>query len=508
MDHNDLKVILQSHVPIVVIETHEEYRALKLLEKVVVEMNGALAKWTVTEGLQSVTNQAVVAGLSLTDVNYNNETEQVQASTIDPQTALKKIKDQQQDAVFMLLDFHAHLDDPVVIRLIKEIALNHSVVRHSLVFISHSLNIPDELLRYSARFELAMPDAERIHRLLLDESKTWALRNEGTRVKADPKALKMLSQNLLGLTETDAMRLIRNAIYDDGAITGADIPNVQKAKYELIGQEGLLSFEYDTARFSEVGGLANLRSWLDKRQASFGSSDNQHADDNPKGMLLVGIQGAGKSLAAKAVAGTWGLPLLRLDFGMLYNKFFGETEKNMREALKLAQVMSPCVLWIDEIEKGIATGDSDSGTSKRVLGTLLTWMAENKHKVFIVATANNIQALPPELIRKGRLDEIFFVDLPDAKVRAEIFAIHLLKRGKNPDVYNLDMLAQECDGFSGAEIEQVVVAANYSAAARSEVMTGAHLLEEIKLTRPLSIVMAEQMAELRHWADGRTVNAN
>ena len=266
----------------------------------------------------------------------------------------------------------------------------------------------------------------------------------------------------------------------------------------------MLSFEYDTARFADVGGLHNLKRWLGERQAVFLEGK---AADMPKGVLLVGVQGGGKSLAAKAVAGLWGLPLLRLDFASLYNKFFGETERNLREALKLAEQMGPCVLWMDEIEKGLATGDNDGGVSQRVLGTLLTWMAERQAPVFMVATANVIARLPPELVRKGRFDELFFVDLPDAGVRAEIFRIHLARRELHADGFDLQQLAEASAGFSGAEIEQVVVSALYAAQGRQQAVDQAMLLQGIQSTSPLSVVMAEDLDALRAWAAGRTVSA-
>jgi SpoVK/Ycf46/Vps4 family AAA+-type ATPase len=279
-----------------------------------------------------------------------------------------------------------------------------------------------------------------------------------------------------------------------------------QAKYRLLDQGGALSFELDTARFSEVGGLRQLKRWLQQRRDVFLQSDS--GLDPPRGILLLGVQGGGKSLAARAVAGLWGLPLLRLDFGALYNKFFGETERNLRSSLATAQAMAPCVLWVDEIEKAIASGDYDSGTSQRVLGTLLTWMAERKEQVFLVATANRIDRLPPELIRKGRLDEIFFVDLPDAETRQQIFAIHLDRRGHAPGLFELARLADASAGFSGAEIEQAVVAGLYLAREQGQTLSTSHLLTEIGRTRPLSVVMAEQLASLRAWAADRTVPAD
>lgn len=277
--------------------------------------------------------------------------------------------------------------------------------------------------------------------------------------------------------------------------------------YELLGQDGVLSFEYDTTRFSEVGGLNRLKTWVNQRKELVHNQENQNQKrlDPPKGILLLGVQGCGKSLAAKAIAGIFSVPLLRLDFGALYNKYHGETERNLRESLRKAQVMSPCVLWMDEIEKGLSTSDSDAGTSRRVLGTFLTWMAEKDAAVFMVATANDIKMLPPELIRKGRFDEIFFVDLPSAAVRRDIFTIHLKKRRYHPGQFDLDRLAQASDGFSGSEIEQALVSALYTARAQEEELSTSLLLRELENTRPLSVVMAEQIQALRDWASERTV---
>ena len=251
-----------------------------------------------------------------------------------------------------------------------------------------------------------------------------------------------------------------------------------------------------------------MKDWLAKRQQAFLTAERKL---RPRGMLLFGVQGGGKSLAAKAVAGSWGLPLLRLDFATLYNKFFGETERNLREALTLAETMAPCVLWIDEIEKGLGTDSNDAGISQRILGTLLTWLNEHDSRVFVVATANNIKALPPELMRKGRLDELFFVDLPDAHNRREILSIHMHKRGLEPERFDLDLLADASDGFSGAELEQAVVSGWHAASIAGDEagrISTETLLQEIQRTRPLSVVMAEPMAALRAWAKERAVSAD
>jgi SpoVK/Ycf46/Vps4 family AAA+-type ATPase len=277
-----------------------------------------------------------------------------------------------------------------------------------------------------------------------------------------------------------------------------------RAKYDLLGRDSPLSFEYETAKFSEIGGMQRLRQWLETRRSFFRDEPPAHLDP-PRGLLLLGVQGCGKSLAAKAAAGIFGVPLLRLDFGILYSKYYGETERNLRKALDTSEVMAPCVLWVDEIEKGSAVGSEDDGLSRRVLGTLLTWMSERKKAVFLVATANDISCLPPELVRKGRFDEIFFVDLPSPANRSEILRIHLIKRGLDPQQFDLAALAEATSGFSGSEIEQAIVSSMYTAHAQSRVPSMEDLLAEIRQTRPLSVVMSEKVAEVRDWAKDRTV---
>jgi SpoVK/Ycf46/Vps4 family AAA+-type ATPase len=486
---HDLELLVRSRVPIILIETADEPRALELFTRLAVAVGKPVMRWSVTSGLQRV------------DLDL-----QPQTHAKDPHQALGQIRATGTPGIYLLLDFHPYLEDPGHVRMIKEIALGYGEAQHTLVFISHSCELPGELRGFTARFDLALPDHKALTAWIHEEAKSWAGAHPGGKVKTDNVTLARLVRQLGGLTETDARRLIRNAIHDDGAITESDLPQVTKLKYELLDQSGILSFEFDTVRFAEVGGLEGLKRWLGQRQDAFLSADV--SPDPPKGILLVGVQGGGKSLAAKAVAGLWQLPLLRLDFGTLYNKFFGETERNLRNSLRTAEAMAPCVLWVDEIEKAIASGDYDSGTSKRVLGTLLTWLAERVQPVFLVATANRIDALPPELIRKGRLDEIFFVDLPDSAARSQIFDIHLRKRAQNVQAFNLEELALHSDGFSGAEIEQAVVAALYLAREQRRPLDIGHLLTELQQTRPLSVVMAEQLRALRDWARHRTVVAN
>jgi SpoVK/Ycf46/Vps4 family AAA+-type ATPase len=324
--------------------------------------------------------------------------------------------------------------------------------------------------------------------------------------RVDVKAIEKLVDNLAGLPLHDVERLTRQAVFNDGALTEDDIKPLLAAKYQLLNRGGTLSFEADTARFADIGGLKNLRRWILQRKAAFDGSAPEL--DSPKGVLLLGVQGCGKSLAARAAAGVLGVPLVRLDFGAIFSKWHGESEKNLRESLSSAEALAPCVLWLDEIEKALASGDNDGGTSRRTLGTFLTWLAEQRARVFIVATANDITALPPELVRKGRFDEIFFVDLPSPASRVEIFGIHTKKRGVTLSDADMQALAARSEGFSGAEIEQAVVSALYTAHSNQQAADARLIAQELAATRPLSVVMAEKIAELRDWAAERTVPAD
>ena len=489
-DLHDLELTLGSRVPLVSITSSEEKRVIGLLEKISKRQQKPLFQWTATEGLRRL-----------------DELMLAQKHNSTPTTVLQHIKTMPLKGYFVLIDFHPYLDDPMHIRLLKEIALDYSSVERTVVFLSHDLSVPAELQPYSAQFELSMPDEQELEQIVSEVASSWTKANLGKKVKADRKSLSLLVKNLNGLTSADAKRLARTAIFDDGAVTQSDVTDVMKAKYDLINQNGVLSFEYETAAFGEVAGLEKMKHWLEQRHSVFHGENTAIKLDPPRGMLLLGVQGCGKSLAAKAVAGTWNVPLLRLDFGAVYDKFIGETEKNLRDSLKNAQVLAPCVLWLDEIEKGVATGGNDAGTSRRVLGSLLTWMAEKKESVFLVATANDVTELPPELLRKGRFDEIFFVDLPTTQAREDIFRIHLEKRDVEIRNINISQLSELTEGFSGAEIETAIVSALYSACATGGELTNEHLIEEVKMTRPLSVLMAEKIEGLRSWAANRTVPA-
>ncbi len=489
-DFTDLEISLRSRLPIIVIESHEEARVIDLLKKLAKQNSLPLYQWTVTDGISQI------------DIEFGPK-----EKLNNPTEALEHIRNSMNQAYFVLLDFHPYLENPFHIRLIKEIAQNYSLKQKTLVFLSHKLNLPPELKTLSGLFELSIPAPETVREIVTEVAREWATENQSRRVVADKAVLDKLIQNLIGLTASDVRRFARTAIYDDGMITQTDIDGAMRAKYELLDETGVLSIELNTAQFSQVAGLESLKKWLDMRRAIFTPGAEFPKLDPPKGILLLGIQGCGKSLAAKAVAGTWGIPLLRFDFGGVYDKFIGETEKRLKQSLKGAELMAPCVLWLDEIEKGISTGDTDGGTSRRVLGMLLTWMAEKKTPVFLVATANDIEALPPELIRKGRFDEIFFVDLPDEQSRAEILKIHLAKRDLNPEMFELPALTSASVGFSGAELEQAVVATLYASHAQRLAPSTKLLLEELNRTKPLSTIMSEKIESLRSWAKDRTVPA-
>jgi len=477
---------LQGHAPILHIESHEEKRAKNLLVSIATKLITPIFQWSATEGLRRL------------DIDLGT-----QRHNKGPQDVLSHIKAVDKTGIYILLDFEPYLQDPVNTRFIKEIAMQFENTGSKLILLSHKIKIPENFKHFVASFELSLPDEAALIELVAEEIIKWQ-KETNVEVTSNTKIVQRMVNNLSGLSFKDARRLIRNTLIDDGAITESDIPEIMQTKYQLLNRNDVISFEYDTARFSEVGGMKNLKNWLIRREKKFLGETKNHNLDRPRGLLLLGVQGCGKSLAAKAIAGIWNVPLLRFDFSALYDKYIGESESNLRASLKTAQVMAPCVLWIDEIEKGIS-GGNDDGTSKRILGTFLTWLAENQANVFVVATANNINDLPPELIRKGRMDEIFFVDLPDEQVRKKIFLIHMEKRNINTGAIDLDSIAQASNLFSGSEIEQVIVSTLYTVENTDTSMKTQDILNEINSTRPLAIVMAEQIGQLRDWASDRTV---
>jgi ATPase family associated with various cellular activities (AAA) len=489
----ELEMLLASRFALIVIESREEQRVLTMINDAGTRAgrgrNWYVFQWTCTDGLKR------------TDVDLPPL-----KTLAEPAALLRHLRVTPVPGIYVLIDFHPYLNDPVNVRMIKDVAQNYDKTPITLVLLSHEVTVPQELEHLTARLKLGMPTRNERAMVVTRIAQEWQDRNRRP-VKIDPQALDHLIDNLSGLESPDTERLARQAIYNDGAVTMEDIPDVLAAKYQLLNRNGTLSYEPDTAKFVDVGGLAHLRQWLISRKPAFDGSAPEL--DAPKGMMLLGVQGCGKSLCARAAAGILNVPLLRLDFGSLYSKWHGESEKNMRDSLRAAEGLSPCVLWVDEIEKALAgSGDSDGGVSRRVLGTFLTWLAEQRSRIFVVATANDITSLPPELVRKGRFDEIFFVDLPTHAARADILAIHARRRNVTLSPQESQALADRSEGFSGAELEQAIVAALYTSHSTKQPMCAALIAHELKATQPLSVVMGEQIAALRAWAKDRTVPAD
>ncbi|KAF1719518.1 AAA family ATPase [Pseudoxanthomonas wuyuanensis] len=498
----DLTALIRANTPLIVIETQDEARVVDLFRQALSQVWRALYRWSITEGLRRL------------DMDREDEAE----GPPDASAALQMMKQAEQRGIYLLLDFHPYLGYASSQRQLRDIVQRRHSLPHVVVLVGSKIELPAELDALAVRFSPRLPDANALLKLVREEAAHYADEHGGRRVEVDGEAVQQIVRNLQGLSLTDARRIARQLIFADGALNANDLPQLARLKFELLNRSGHLHYEYDTAQFAEVAGARRLKRWIEQRRNVFVAGDAspdpyRYQLDPPKGMLLLGVQGCGKSMLAKATAGGFGVPLLRLDFGTLYDKYHGETEKNLRAALASAEQLAPCVLWIDEIEKGLASGGEDGGVSRRVLGYLLTWMAERRSAaasghVFIVATANQVHELPAELLRKGRFDEIFFVDLPDPDTRVEVLRLHLARRQLPADDFNLPALAAAANGFSGAEIEQAIVSALYTAHAERTPLDTDLLMQEIRNTRPLSVLMAEQVGALRQWARERTVPAD
>src|ERR1700722_14487161 len=444
----DLEAIIRSRTPLIAMDSIEEPQIVRMARQIAQRQQLKAFRWTVTDGLQAL-----------------DPADQPLQTITKSHDVLNYIKNSSRNSLFVLLDFHPYLQDAVHVRHLKDIALHCSKQYVTVMLVGFALKMPEELMPFTAQFRLPLPSPDEVRGIVFDVAGEWGAEHGQRDVQTTNKVIDLLVRNLLGLSSTDVRRLARKAINDDGVIWESELPEFMRAKYELLGRDGVLSFEYETAKFSEIGGMQRLRSWLEVRKEFF-LEEAEEKLDPPRGILLLGVQGCGKSLVAKAAAGIFRAPLLRLDFGVLYNKYYGETERNLRRAFETAEIMAPCVLWMDEIEKGVAVQNDDDGLSRRILGSFLTWMSEHKKPVFVVATANDIMRLPPELVRKGRFDEIFFVDLPAPENRRDILLIHLRKRSLDPAQFNLAAIVEATTGFSGSEIEQAIVSAMYTAHAK------------------------------------------
>ena len=484
----NLEVLLEKGKRLVVIETLQEAEYLRTLNDISRHSRRLYYTWSSTRGLHQIP-------ASFDKQPMSNKVEYLFSEIIDAK----------RPSVFVLLDFHPFIEDPLNIRRIKDV-LNTST-HSSIVLLSPEIEIPNELKVFVTHYELPMPSKAEIKKIVFNYAKDWSKEHNKKVKRKGESVLDRLIDNLGGLSFADVDRLAKNAIYNDGIIAKQDIIDVAKEKFKLLNQDSVLHLHLDFERMQDIAGLKNLKQWLERRKPIFSGDVSLPGEDTPKGVLLLGVQGCGKSLAAKAIAGSWQMPLLHLDVGALYNRFFGQTEENLREALQTAEAMSPCVLWLDEIEKGLSAVSSNDDVSKRMLGTFLTWMAEKNARVFIVATANDVSALPPELLRKGRFDEVFFVDLPTEEERQKILEIHLDKREIDLETKDVRKIAQDTHGFSGAELEQLVVSSLYAGHSKGSPVDVGILQAEATATQPLSVLMAEDVEQLRDWASQRAVKA-
>jgi len=447
-DLRDLTALIRADTPLIVIETQDEGRVIELFRQALSQVWRALFRWSSTEGLRRL------------DMDREDPPE----GAPEAGAALQAIKAATQRGIYLLLDFDPYLEYAGHQRGLRDILQRRHCQAHVVVLVGARVTLPEELEPLAVRFTPRLPDAAALLKMLREEVAAYPAENGGRRVEVDTDAAQQIIRNLAGLDLIDARRIARHLIYADGALGPDDLPQLARLKFELLGRGGQLQYEYDGTRMEEVAGADRLKRWIAQRRSVFTSTTPPQGLDPPRGMLLLGVQGCGKSMLAKATAAGFGVPLLRMDMGALYDKYHGETEKNLRKALAAAEQLAPCVLWIDEIEKGLGSGGGeDGGVSRRVLGTLLTWMAERKAQVFMVATANQVEHLPPELLRKGRFDEIFFVDLPDPDTRVELLKLHLGRRQLHAEAFALPALAAASDGFSGAEIEQTIVSGLYAA---------------------------------------------
>jgi SpoVK/Ycf46/Vps4 family AAA+-type ATPase len=405
----------------------------------------------------------------------------------------------------ILKDFDPYLDDPVVVRKLRDVATALKRSYNTLIIVSPVLKVPPHLEKDITVVDYNLPDLEELS-AILNELVQRVQNAPNVSVAIDDQQREALLKAALGLTADEAQNVFAKALVRDGRLDAMDVQVVLSEKKQIIRKTGILEYYEPEEGVADVGGLENLKNWLRKRTSAFTERARKFGLPEPKGVLLLGVQGCGKSLVAKAVASLWNLPLLRFDVGAVFGKYIGESENNIRRVIKTAESLAPCLIWVDELEKAFAGtqgGGDDTGTTQRVLGTFLTWLQEKKSPVFVIASSNDISQLPPELLRKGRFDEIFFVDLPTFNERCEIFRIHLQKRGRHVESFDLDLLSRESIGFSGAEIEQAIIAGLYDAFDAGHDLTTDDILNNIHLTVPLSQTMREDIESLRLWARTR-----
>jgi len=476
------------------IVTYEERYALETVRQAALDLKCGMWIWSVAGGVRE--------GL-LADSPFIAESE-------TPAAGLRQLADVKEGCICVALDLAEHLKASPVLRALRDLLDCFEKSGSTLVMIDCEDTLPEVVKSYARPFEISFPNQHELLKIVRDTLQRFH-RKKPIEIGISQKGLDTIVRNLRGLTRRQAERIIVDAVAYNRRFDDNDINIVIASKRRMIQRGGLLEYIQTPLDLSGIGGMKRLKKWLKERKDAFGPQATEFGLEAPRGVLMLGVQGAGKSLCAKAIATAWHQPLLRMDPGALYASFIGESERNLRDALRQTEMMSPVVLWIDEIEKAFASAASrsaDGGLSQRMFGTLLTWLQEHEAPVFVVATANDIGALPPELLRKGRFDEIFFVDLPNQDVRKEIFAIHLKKRKRDPTKFDLDALAEASEGYSGSEIEQAVVSALHAVYSDKTGLSTDRILSALRNSPPISVTLAESVQYLRAWSEGRCVPAD
>jgi SpoVK/Ycf46/Vps4 family AAA+-type ATPase len=518
-----LKILLSSSTPIVVMETVEEMRAVRLVRAACSSLSLATFEWSIASGLvrcgSDVGEVVPETGFSAGGPGHDPNLSGAQAlyNSKEPAQALSNLEAMSVEAAFVLKDFHRHMDDPVVVRRLRDVGQKFSTNRRTVIITAPSITIPAELGSLVEFLELPLPDKQRL-RQIIDEMTVRVGKTRTLKRTLDAPGLDAMANNLRGLTEEEAERAASQAIVTRYGVTPETVTDVLQAKKELLRHSGMLEF-IDVAgndaaeNLGSVGGLDNIKRWLAQRRGTWEDAAREFGLEPPRGAIILGVQGCGKSMCARAIAGEWKLPLVKFDTAAIFDKYIGETEKRIQKVFRVAEGLAPCVFWIDELEKifagsGPDSASVDAGVSSRILAAFLSWMQDRKAPVFVAATCNNVSVLLPELIRKGRFDELFFVDLPNQAERKQIFAIHLKRRKRNPTEFDLDQVAIAARGYSGAEIEAAVQTALYAAFSSKQAVSTQGLLDALKATVPLSVTRSEEIQELRAWASQRAVPAS
>jgi ATP-dependent 26S proteasome regulatory subunit len=513
-----LKVLIDSSAPIVVMETVEEVRAVRLVRAACGSLNLATFEWSIASGLARCGNEGneVVVDSRFPAGGTGQDAIDLAAQAIyntrEPAQVLGVLEGISIEAAFILKDFHRHMEDPVVVRRLRDVGQKFSKNRRTVVIIAPSIKMPPELACLVEYLELPLPDKQRL-RQIIDEMIVRVGKTRTLRRSLDIAGLDAMADNLRGLTEEQAERAVSQAIVTRYGLTAEIVTDVLQAKKEMLRRSEMLDFVDVSDTMASVGGLENLKHWLEQRRGTWEEKARAFGLEPPRGVVILGVQGCGKSMCAQAIAGEWKLPLVKFDTAAIFDKYIGETEKRIQKVFQVAEELSPCVLWIDELEKVFAgsgpdSASADAGVSSRLLAAFLSWMQERKAPVFVAATCNNVSALPPELIRKGRFDELFFVDLPNQAERKQIFALELARRKRRPAEFDLDRVAAAARGYSGAEIQAAVQAALYASFSSKQPLATASLIDALAMTVPLSATRAEEIQELRNWARARAVPAS